>query len=146
MDQEVLASLFKGVLRMGLLLTLVQYLVRLGVCSGDGDDCFRDFMPEAPDNVVVLHEYSGDALSPYTQSVHRSVQVKVRNSDAEAARAKAVEVCRAFSTTAEDYRIDFSDTHWGQVYIRQIPFKLSQDESGRTVYCFNLGITTTIME
>lgn len=131
---------------MGLLLTIVNYLVASGVCTGDGDDCFRDFTPESPDNVVVLHEYSGDPLIPFTTHVHRSVQVTVRNKDAEAARSKAVQVCNAFRTTKEDQRIDFSDTSWGQVYIRQTPFKLKQDESDRVTYCFNLGITTNILE
>lgn len=131
---------------MSLLLAIVDYLVASGICQGDGEDCFRDFTPEAPDNVVVLHEYAGDDISPFTIHLHRSVQVRVRNKDAEAARRKAVEVCSAFRTESEDRRIDFSDSVWGQVYIRQAPFKLSQDESDRVIYCFNLGITTNIME
>ena len=131
---------------MGLLLNLVNYLVVSNICEGDGIDCFRDFMPESPSNVVVLHEYAGDYLNPFTNNVHRSVQVAVRNEDAEAARAKAVQVCSAFRTENEDHRINFSSESWGQVYIRQPPFKLSQDESDRVTYCFNLGITTTNLE
>ena len=131
---------------MGLLLDLVSYLVASGVCDGDGVDCFRDFTPESPDNVVVLHEYSGDPLNPFTSHVHRSVQVTVRNVDAEAARAKAVQVCSVFRTENEDLRVDFSNNSWGQVYVRQPPFRLSQDERDRVTYCFNLGITTTNLE
>lgn len=131
---------------MGLLLALVGYLVDRGVCVGDGEDCYRDFMPEEPDHAVVFHEYRGDSLNPFTDNVHRSVQIKVRDRNAEVARAKAVAVCNAFRSCREDRRIDFSDTLWGQVYIRQVPYKLLQDEAGRVVYCFNLGITTSILE
>lgn len=131
---------------MTLLEALIEYGVSKGVPVGDGRDSFRDFTPEKPDNVIVFHEYAGDPPSPFTSVVHRSVQVKVRNVDAEVARGKALQLCNIFRTEAEDLRIDFSSTLWGQVYVRQLPFKLSQDESDRVVYCFNLGITTNIIE
>lgn len=131
---------------MSLLEALIEYCVRKGLLIGDGEDSFRDFMPDAPDNVVVFYEYSGNALSPYIDAVHRSVQVKVRNKNAEGARDKALQLCRAFYTQKETLRIDFTDTIWGQVYVRQPPFKLLQDESDRVTYCFNLGITTNILE
>lgn len=131
---------------MGLLLSIVQYFVDKGVCIGDGEDCFRDFMPESPDTVVVLHEYQGDPISPFTTNVHRSVQVKVRSRYAEDARSKAAQICEVLRDATEDRQIYFSDSTWGQVYIRQTPFKLLQDESGRVTYCFNLGITTNILE
>jgi hypothetical protein len=131
---------------MNLLLCLIEYCVSLGLCVGDGEDCFRDFMPEEPDDVIVLHEYSGDPLNPFTTNVHRSVQIKVRGVDAEHVRHKAVQLCEAFRATTENRQIHFTDSLWGQVYIRQTPFKLSQDKSGRITYCFNLGITTNILE
>lgn len=131
---------------MTLLEALVAYGVIKDVLVGDGEDSFRDFMPEAPNDVVVFAEYPGDPVSPFTTCVHRSVQVKVRSVDAESARAKAVQIMSIFKSTDESLRIDFTDTLWGQVYIRQTPFKLSQDESDRVIYCFNLGITTNILE
>jgi len=131
---------------MTLLEALVAYGVTKGVLVGDGEDSFRDFMPEAPDNVIVFHEYAGDPLSPFTDSVHRSVQVKVRSKTALLAKAKAWQLIGIFRSPSESLRVDFTDSLWGQVYIRQTPFKISQDESNRTVYCFNLGITTNILE
>lgn len=127
-----------------LLLDLVNYLAAKSLVAGDGVDAFRDFVPEKPDTVVVLSEYTGDPVSVYTSVVHRSVQVRVRSTSAELARAKCMSICEAFISTSDDNRIDFSTARWGQVYVRQTPFKLSQDESGRTTYCFNLGITTSI--
>lgn len=131
-------------------MTLLEYLVSYGVANGvligDGVDSFRDFMPPSPDSVVAFHEYAGDPVSPFTSAVHRSVQVKVRDVSAEAARTKALQVVGIFKSSTEDLRINFSGDTWGQVYIRQMPFKLEHDESDRVTYCFNLGITTNIIE
>ena len=131
---------------MTLLEALIQYCVDNGALAGDGEDSYRDFMPETPDTVVVFAEYAGDPVLPFIDCVHRSVQVKARSMDAEAARAKAVQLLELFKSESESRRIDFSDTLWGQVYIRQAPFKLSQDTAGRVTYCFNLGITSNILE
>ena len=131
---------------MTLLEALIEYGVAKGKLLGDGEDSFRDFMPEDPANVVVFSEYSGDPISAFTECVHRSVQVKVRNENAEEARSKAVQLLSIFKAETESLRVDFTDALWGQIYIRQTPFKLLQDESDRVTYCFNLGITTNILE
>lgn len=131
---------------MSLLESLVNYCVANGVLAGDGIDAFRDFMPDVPDTACVFHEYASDPVSPFTDSVHRSVQVKVRDTSASAARTKALEVFSLFKADTESLRVDFSGDLWGQVYVRQLPFKLQQDASNRVTYCFNLGITTNILE
>ena len=131
---------------MQLLKDMVTYLTNLGLVEGDGVDTFRDFKPETPDNVVSLHEYKGDPVSPYTDVVHRSVQIVVRNKSAEAAHRLAINLYKAFVPTDETLRIDFTPDRWAQVHVRQVPHKFSQDESDRIHYGFNLGITTTIKE
>lgn len=131
---------------MTLLEILVKYGVAKGVLVGDGEDSFRDFMPDVPDNVVVFHEYSGDDVSQFTEVVHRSIQVKTRHANPAKAREKALELFAIFKAASESNRVDFTDAFWGQVYIRQTPYKLSQDTSDRVTYCFNLGITTNILE
>ena len=130
---------------MTLLKDMVSYFTSKGLIEGDGIDAFRDFKPETPDNLVSLHEYKGDPVSMYTDVVHRSVQVVVRNKSAAAAQALAKNLCKALlDDMAENKRVDFTATRWGQVHIRQAPYKFSQDESDRTLYGFNLGITTTM--
>ena len=131
---------------MSLLLSLIERCVTEGALVGYGEDAFIDFTPEVPDSVVVFHEYAGDALTPFTDSVHRSVQIKVRDISAEKARTKALQVLKVFKSETENLRVDFSEDLWGQVYIRQLPFKLQQDSGNRVTYCFNLGITTNILE
>ena len=131
---------------MTLLEDITTYLTGLGLVAGDGIDVYRDFKPEAPDNIVSLHEYAGDPVSPYTNVVHRSVQVVVRNRSAIEAQRIAIKLFKAFVSADESLRIDFTPTRWAQVHIRQTPHKFMQDESDRVHYGFNLGITTTIDE
>lgn len=129
---------------MTLLEDIVTYLTKLGLVAGDGKDAFRDFKPESPDNIVSLHEYQGDPAIPHTTVVHRSVQVVVRNKSASAAQSLAIKLCDAFRRSDNVQRIDFTPTRWGQVHVRQTPYKILQDDRDRTHYGFNLGITTTI--
>lgn len=128
---------------MTLLEDMVSYLVGRGLVIGDGEDTFRDFQPESPDNIVVLQEYKGDPISPYTDVVHRSVQVTVRNKSASESQAIAKRLFDAFKSSDDAQRIDLTSTRWGQVHLRQSPFKIKQDDRNRTIYGFNLGITTT---
>ena len=130
---------------MTLLEVLVAYCVKLGILTGDGEDTYRDFMPELPDYCVVFAEYNGAPRSPFMDAVHRSVQIRVRSRDSIEARQKAVQLYKAFSDTTEELRINFTDELWGQVYVRQPPYKINQDRSERTIYGFNRGITTNII-
>ena len=125
-----------------LLLDIVTFLTDNNVVEGDGIDAFRDFTPEAPDSLVALHEYKGDPAVPYEPSVHRSVQITVRDKDADIARQKALVIFKLL--TSENLIVQFTPDRWGQVYLRQTPFKIGQDKNDRVTYGFNIGITTTI--
>lgn len=125
-----------------LLLDIVLYLTSKGVITGDGVDTFRDFVPEKPDNLVSITEYKGSPMVHYEPSAHRSVQVSVRDTDADSARRKALEIYKQF--ISENSIVDFTPDRWGQVSLRQPPFRVSTDSSDRVTYAFNMGITTTI--
>lgn len=125
-----------------LLLDIVTFLADNGVVQGDGVDAFRDFTPEAPDSLVALHEYKGDPAVAYDPNVHRSVQVTARDKDADVARQKALRVYKLL--TSDNLIVQFTPDRWGQVYLRQPPFKIGQDDNDRVTYGFNIGITTTI--
>jgi hypothetical protein len=130
---------------MTLLEDIVAYFKTKDLIQGDGIDTFRDFMPETPDNIISLHEYKGDPVSRYTNVVHRSVQIVVRNKSAVTSQDIAKKLCQSIlDDIADNGRVDFTPTRWGQVHIRQTPHKFSQDESDRVLYGFNLGITTTM--
>ena len=125
-----------------LLLDIALYLTSKGVIAGDGIDTFRDFIPEMPDNLVAITEYKGSPVVLFEPTVHRSVQVLVRDKNADAARQKALEIYKTFIT--ENSIVDFTPERWGQVSLRQTPFRSSTDSSDRVSYVFNMGITTTI--
>lgn len=125
-----------------LLLDIVTYLTAEGAIQGDGIDAFRDFIPESPDNIVALNEYAGSPIVPYEDAVHRSVQISVRNTSADVARTKALEIFRLLRS--DNLIVDFTPERWGQVYLRQPPFRSKTDSADRVTYSFNIGITTTI--
>lgn len=125
-----------------LLLDIVTYLMAKSVVSGDGVDAFRDFTPDQPDSIVVLTEYPGSPSVPYESAVHRSVQVSVRDKSADRARSKALEIHKLLQS--ENSIVVFTPERWGQVTLRQPPFRLDTDKQDRVTYAFNFGITTTI--
>ena len=128
-----------------LLLDIITFLINKEVLTGDGIDAFRDFIPEEPDSLVALIEYRGDPAIPVDPAVHRSVQITTRDKDADLARQKAMDIFKVFvDSKDETCRIDFTAKRFGQLYLRQPPFRYKTDENNRAYYCFNVGITTTI--
>ena len=125
-----------------LLLDMITYLTNKGAVKGDGVDAFRDFTPDKPDDLVALIEYAGSPTLPYEELGHRSVQVTVRNKDADVARQKALEIFKLFQS--DSLVVAFTPERWGQVSLRQLPFRLSTDSNNRITYAFNMGVTTTI--
>lgn len=125
-----------------LLLDIVTFLADNGIVQGDGVDAFRDFTPEAPDSLVALHEYKGDPAVFYDPNVNRSVQITVRDKDADVARQKALDIYKLLMS--DNLIVQFTSDRWGQVHLRQTPFKIGQDNNDRVIYGFNIGITTTI--
>lgn len=125
-----------------LLLDIVTFFTDNRVVQGDGIDAFRDFTPEAPDSIVVLNEYKGESAIQYEPIAHRSVQVVVRDKDADIARQRALQAYELLRS--ENLIVNFTPSRWGQVYLRQPPFKLGIDSNDRVSYCFNIGVTTTI--
>ena len=125
-----------------LLLDIVTFLADNKIVQGDGVDAFRDFTPEAPDSLVALHEYKGDPAVFYDPNVNRSVQVTVRDKDADVARQKALNIYKLL--TSDNLIVQFTPDRWGQVHLRQPPFKIGQDNNDRVTDGFNIGVTTTI--
>jgi hypothetical protein len=128
-----------------LLLDIAEFLIEAGLCEGDGLDIFRDFIPEEPDSLVALLEYSGSPTLMVDPASHRSVQVTVRDKSADTARETALEIYKLFVDKRDETgKIHFTPNRWGQMYLRQTPFKYKTDGNGRVYYGFNLGVTTTI--
>jgi hypothetical protein len=130
-----------------LLLDLIEYLTHKGVVAGDAIDCFRDVMPDEPDKVISLYEYSGRGTTTGVGAVDRSVQIVVRSGrdDPDWARVKAWEIFNELDTPEDrvlDTREIYNGTRWAVLYARQTPFKVEVDQSGRVKYGFNMGVAT----
>lgn len=121
-----------------LLEDLKSYLVEGGVVPPDL--CTLDSMPDKPDYVVTLYEYQGASPPPQIASAHYSVQIVVRAKKSTEAKQKAWDIYKALET--EDGYLNITPTRWSMVYLREPPFRMKVDNSGRLHYGFNLGITS----
>lgn len=123
--------------------SMFEYLVGKKVVHGYGIDCFADIVPDKPDSLVVLYEYEGDPLNPFAGFVNRSLQVIVRCKSPDESRQKSWDIYKALQAPTENLLIKFTADKEGQVYLRQSPFRLKDDENSRIYYCFNIGVTTS---
>lgn len=124
-----------------LLEDMVTYLVAQGIVTGDGVDAFRDFAPNGPNKIVVLHEYQG---SPTTKGVDldiRNVQVTARAVSATEAKALCSQLYAALNKPEESI-FDLTDTRWAIINAKQPPFKITIDTAQRVVYGFNINVVT----
>lgn len=124
-----------------LLLDIITYMKAQGVVSNGGTDAFYGTFPNKPDNLVTLLEYSGDAA--FTANFgNRSIQVNARNTDDSEALSKIWDIYNLFhAENMEDRIIDLTASRWAIFSCRQSPFKLKEDESKRSIYLFNMGVT-----
>lgn len=136
-----------------LLLDLIHYLARPGVGVVDPLLCFRDFMPDTPDRVIVINEYAGRGSTTGVPGVvERSVQIVVRadRDSPDWARTKAWDIYKWLDTPEErilDLRGTLSPTgtplnRWAILHPRQSPFRMDIDSVGRSKYGFNVGVVT----
>jgi hypothetical protein len=124
-----------------LLLDVIEHLASKGLVTGDGIDAFRDFMPDSPDNVVVVSEYSGSPGESALESYDRSIQIKVRDINYTNCRNKINQIFAVLDNPQERIK-DLPNSRWGVFYAKQTPFKLEVDSSNRTVFVVNFGVTT----
>jgi len=132
-----------------LLLDLVKFLTYKNVVEGDAIDCFRDTMPDSPDEIVSLYEYAGRGTATGVNAVDRSVQITVRSGqhNPDWSRVKAWEIFNVLDTP-EDRTLDMREinptltSRWAVIYARQTPFKVEVDSQGRVKYGFNIGVIT----
>lgn len=103
---------------------------------------FRDTMPDMPDSLVCVFEYSGQGSIPQIQTANRSIQIAVRDKNATVAMQKAKQLYGTLIT--EDGILSLTEVRWCMVHLRQTPFKIRVDEKGRSYYGFNVGVTTYI--
>lgn len=103
-------------------------------------NAFVDFMPDAPDDVLIISEYGGKPLGDETTAAFRNLQIKVRASGQLLAKELVYKVYRVFNI----YELHLSDRKC-LVNVQNTPFKTNIDKTGRYEYCFNITLTTLIL-
>lgn len=121
---------------------LAQYLIANGIGTGDGNDIFRDFTPDTPDNIVVFYEYAGSPVIGPIDAANRSIQVRVRDKSYASARSRIHQIYRLLHTPEESVKIGLPNGRWMIGTARQTPYKLMEDSAKRTVYAFNYAVLT----
>jgi len=124
-----------------LLIDIVNYLKTNSLVSGDGVDAFRDFLPDDIDNLVVLSEYAPMPSKRGIECTVRSVQVLVRNTNPDNAKALAWKI-HALMNSTEEGAVYLDQTRWVIFNLRSTPFKLGMDDKQRYKWVFNVGIVT----
>lgn len=114
-----------------------RYFVAQGVLT---TPMFYDTMEADPDFAVAAYEYTGASPPGGIAGVLRSIQIVVRDKSVKTARIKINELYASLEKAGTI--IHLTEERWGQITLRQPPFKYQTDERGRTYYCFNLGLNT----
>lgn len=123
-----------------LLQDIAAFLQANNIISGEGVDAFLDFAPASPDNIVALYEYGGVPGTVGSADV-RNIQVMVRHEDPSEARQKAWQIFNILDVP-DDRIIYLTSSRWTIILARQTPSKIGVDEQNRSLWGFNLSITT----
>lgn len=124
-----------------LLQDLAGYLIESGIGTALGEDVFLDFLPDQPNNVVVISEYSGLPTTTGVEALDRRVQIRVRNADAEEARLLSWKAFNLLDTPENRIQLA-SNNRWMMTQALQTPFKVDIDGKERVSYVFNLAVVT----
>jgi len=135
-----------------LLPDLIAWIIDHGYAVDEGDDIFWNFIPDVPDEVIVLYEYDS-VMSPIKSSktALRFVQVTYRASQDSVAKNGCDLLFKLFMNLGregtpeeddEDGIVILPSGRWAVIKPRQVPFKIEIDEQLRHIWGFNVGITT----
>lgn len=100
----------------------------------------KDTLLQGSNDAIAIYEYTGLSPLPQVDGVLRSVQVVTASKNPLAARTLGNALYK--SLLSDDGIINLTSDRWGLVQLRQVPFKLGEDNQGRIKYVFNMGIIT----
>ena len=120
---------------------VATYCVSLGLVTGIGEDIFLDFLPASPDDVVSVNEYAGPTPPRGIKTLDRNIQIRIRSQNYALARQRAWAFFNALDNP-EDPILNYTADRWSVTWAKQTPASIGRDESGRSEFTFNLGITT----
>lgn len=101
-------------------------------------DIFKDFIPDNPDDIVVVSEYSSLQVVAFANASVRSIQIVCRSKSNSKAREKCWKI---FDTFLSRIPITTIGGRTCVLAIRNAPFKMEVDKKNRHLYVFNMGVT-----
>lgn len=117
-----------------------SFFTTSGLTTGYG--IYFDIMLDKSPQAIAIYEYQGHQVPVQVDGAHRSIQIVVRASSAEVAKAKANELYKALAP--DDGIVNLTAERWAVIDLKQTPFKLKVDEKNLVYYCFNAGVQTYI--
>lgn len=102
-----------------------------------GTDLFLSQMPDAPDNVVTVFEYAGNAPNRMGGNRQPGIQIRTRSDSYEDARAKIDNVYLLLSKIGNEYEddapegVEINGTTYLHFQTVQEPFEIGVDDNGR---------------
>ena len=126
---------------------LCDDIITFIVASGNGvviaadTDIFRDVLPDTPNNAVGVFEYPG-VTDEHSFVGNRSISIQIRRTSAEAARVAAWTIFDLLDVPRAR-EIWLTATRFSIMKARSTPAVLRQDDTGRTIYVFNVSVITS---
>ena len=122
---------------------LGQFLIDSGIAKGFGNDLFLSYIPQDPDNVIVLTEYNGLPSGMGISAVTRNVQIKVRNLDYVTGNSICWQIFNLFiQGENQDFILDINPNRFIIASALNSPTPLMLDDRDRQEFVFNLQFTT----
>lgn len=115
---------------------LADYMASQGVGIIEGGDAslFEDFMPDKPDNAVMIKDTGGSKPDVYLPTREPTFQVLVRNKDYSAGKAVAESIRTLLHRSAN---LTCGSTHFYFIALTAEGGHIGRDDEGREVFSLN---------
>lgn len=120
---------------------IAAYLESAGLVAGAGVDVFLDSRPDQPNNLVSIWDTGSYPPEYGISDIKRTVQITVRNTSSALSKSKSWAIFKALDKP--ENRVVMLNGRKAQIKAMQSPHFLETDASNRTLYVFNLGVTTS---
>lgn len=117
---------------------IITYLTDLGVVSGYEVDCFINYFPEEPANIVAIFERPGLGTRKQVDCITRKFEIYVRNTDPVNGNAKIFEIFNALDKDDET-SVDLTADRWAVITAQNTPSLDGVDAFERHIFHYEIN-------